>query len=447
VVGGGIIKKGNYTTYANNITGINNLKRIKDANLISYKKIEFEKIIKNHKESLIIPNISKIIDKIKLKHTEKNIFYKNNIRNKNITNYSKNTIKKIIKELTFKKIPYPKILNYLISDFIFFSKIKEIKEIKTELVYNIEVNSDNEPNYFANHIPVHNCMIDELDKMSKEDRSAMHEALEQQTVTINKANIQATLRSETTVLAAANPKYSRFDPFETLSKQIDLPPSLLSRFDLIFAIRDLPNKDKDGKLAKFILNLHQNINLLKGKEDIEVGLFKKYISYAKTLRPKITDEAIEEIQNYYVQMRNTEQGGDVQSVPITARQLEALIRLAEASAKVRLSEKVTRFDAQQSIKLVHHCLLQLGLDPATGKIDVDRMTGGSTASERNQIHIIKKIIGDLEATSDSIGVSIENIIAKCEEKGISKEKVEENIEKLKRNGDIFEPKRGFIQKM
>lgn len=290
------------------------------------------------------------------------------------------------------------------------------------------------------------CLIDELDKMSHEDRSAMHEALEQQTVTISKANIQATLRSETTVLAAANPKNSRFDPFETISKQIDLPASLISRFDLIFPIRDLPNKERDGNLAGFILKLHQNINLLKGKEDIDLDLLRKYISYARKCRPFLTDEAVEEIQNYYVQMRNTEQEGEGQALAITPRQLEALIRLSEASAKVRLSDKVTSFDAKQSIGLVHHCLMQIGLDPATGKIDVDRLTGGVTASERNHLHTLKKMINDMEKNYDGAGIPISEIIIKALEKGITETKVESTIEKLKREGELFEPKKGFIRK-
>ncbi|PLW80865.1 AAA family ATPase [Candidatus Woesearchaeota archaeon] len=291
------------------------------------------------------------------------------------------------------------------------------------------------------------CLIDELDKMSKEDRSAMHEALEQQTVTISKANIQATLRSETTVLAAANPKHSRFDPYETIPKQIDLPASLISRFDLIFPIRDLPNKDRDGNLAGFILKLHQNINMLKGKEDIDLDLLRKYVSYAKIkCRPALTDEAIEEIQNYYVQMRNTEQEGEGASLAITPRQLEALIRLSEASAKVRLSDKVTKFDAKQGISLVHHCLMQIGLDPATGKIDVDRLSGGVTANERNHLHIIKKMINEMEDDYGGAGIPIEDIITKCADKNIDESKVESTIEKLKREGEIFEPKRGFIRK-
>ncbi|MBR9675826.1 minichromosome maintenance protein MCM [Candidatus Woesearchaeota archaeon] len=293
------------------------------------------------------------------------------------------------------------------------------------------------------------CMIDELDKMTKEDRSAMHEALEQQTVTINKANIQATLRSETTVLAAANPKYGRFDPFETIPKQIDLPSTLLNRFDLIFPIRDIPHKDRDGDMAKFILSLHKNIDLLKGKEEIDSDLFKKYISYAKQrVRPVLTDEAIEEIQNYYVNMRNSSQEGEYSAIPISPRQLEALIRLAEASAKIRLSDKVTIIDAKKAIDLVHHCLSQIGLDPSTGKIDIDRISGGTTASERSSMHLIKEIISELEK---EIGgdqpIPVDEIMRVCKQKGISEEKVNEIIEKLNRTGDIFTPRPGFIKKM
>ena len=128
------------------------------------------------------------------------------------------------------------------------------------------------------------CCIDELDKMSPEDRSAMHEALEQQTVTISKANIQATLRAETTVLAAANPKFGRFDPYELLAKQIDLPSTLINRFDLIFPIRDLPDSVRDEKMADFILSLH--IDPMSKEEVIEQNLMKKYIAYAKqTIKP------------------------------------------------------------------------------------------------------------------------------------------------------------------
>jgi len=290
------------------------------------------------------------------------------------------------------------------------------------------------------------CMIDEMDKMTKEDRDAMHEALEQQTVSISKANIQATLRCETTVLAAANPKWGRFDPYEILGKQIDLPPALISRFDLIFPIRDLPNKDHDEKLAGFVLNLHQTSDA--GTAEIETLLLRKYISYARRYCvPKLTDQALEEIREYYVKMRSS--GGDeggIKAIPITARQLEALVRLAEASARSRLSDKVTKKDSRKAIELLHYCMSQVGIDPDTGKIDVDILTTGVSSSARGHIIMLKEAINDLE---NKIGktIPVEDVIREAQDKGISADKAEEILEKLKRSGDIFEPKRGFIQKI
>ena len=138
------------------------------------------------------------------------------------------------------------------------------------------------------------CMIDEMDKMSQEDTAAMHEALEGQTITISKANIQATLRAETTVLAAANPKFGRFDPYDIMAKQIDMPVTLINRFDLIFPIKDVPEVTKDDLMAQHILKLHKNLDAFK--PDIDTATLKKYISYARRrINPQLSDEAIEEI--------------------------------------------------------------------------------------------------------------------------------------------------------
>lgn len=289
--------------------------------------------------------------------------------------------------------------------------------------------------------------IDELDKMTDEDRSAMHEALEQQTITISKANIQATLRSETTVLAAANPKFGRFDPYEQLGKQIDLPPALISRFDLIFPVRDIPNKDKDEKIANFILKLHQDITRSEDV-DLSTDFIKTYIAYAKrNINPKLTDEALMEIQNYYVTIRNSGSDGSegIKAVPITARQLEALVRLAEASARVRLSKEVSKHDAKIAIELLHYALGQIGADPETGKFDIDRITTGITASQRNHISVVKDVINKL-AKEKGEEIPEDEIIIDCEAKGIEESKVEEVLEKLKRTGDIYQPKRGFYSK-
>lgn len=291
------------------------------------------------------------------------------------------------------------------------------------------------------------CCIDELDKMNKDDRSAMHEALEQQTVTISKANIQATLRAETTVLAAANPKFGRFDPYEVIAKQIDLPSTLINRFDLIFPIKDLPDEGKDEKMASFILSLHKEKTDIVS--DISTELLKKYFAYARQrIEPVLTDAAIEELKEYYVKMRSsgsTEESG-IKTIPISARQLEALVRLSEASAKVRLADKVSRKDAKRAIDLVHYCLTQIGLDPETGKFDIDRISSGVTASERGNISVIKEIISEIEA---KVGkkIPIEDLLIEASAKGLQEDKVIAVIEKLKRSGDLYEPSKGFISKI
>jgi replicative DNA helicase Mcm len=289
------------------------------------------------------------------------------------------------------------------------------------------------------------AVIDEMDKMSEEDTSAMHEALEQQSVSISKANIQATLRCETTVLAAANPKFGRFDPYELIAKQINMPEPLINRFDLIFPIKDLPDPTKDEQMATFILNLHRGNKAVKDETLLDTVMIRKYIAFAKqNCFPELTDDALDEIKQYYVQMRN--QGGESSAVPISARQLEALVRLAEASAKARLSDKVTRSDAKRSIELTHYCLSQIGVDPETGKFDIDRITTGVTAAQRSNISLVKEVINDLEKAIGKM-IPVDDVVREAEIKGIAQDKTTEIVEKLKRSGDLFSPKNGFISRI
>ncbi len=289
------------------------------------------------------------------------------------------------------------------------------------------------------------CCIDELDKMTSEDRSAMHEALEQQTISVSKANIQATLTCRTTVLAAANPKFGRFDPYQPIVTQIDLPPPLISRFDLIFPIRDLPDLETDDKKALHILSLHQNPTV--EEPEVDTDLLRKYISYSKRVHPVLTDGAIDEIKRYYVDIRNKNSGEDGhKSVPITARQLEALVRMSEAFARMKLKESVTRKEAKEAVELLHSCLLQVGVDPETGKIDTDIISTGISSSQRGKIMQVKDIINALSAKFED-AIPMEEIIKACKEQDIDPETAESTIQKLKRAGDIFEPKPGKIQKL
>ncbi len=288
--------------------------------------------------------------------------------------------------------------------------------------------------------------LDEMDKMSDEDTSALHEAMEQQQISISKANVQATLIAQTTVLAAANPKLGRFDPYQPLATQIALPPALINRFDLIFPVRDIPNKEKDEKIAAHVLKIQQNPEEIH--TEVPIALLRKYITYAKKINPKLTEGAVEEIKHFYVSLRNSSHPseGEMKAIPISARQLEALVRLAEGSARIRLSKKVMKEDSQRAIRLLKHCLMQVGFDEETGQFDIDKLSTGIPASQRSKIVTIREIISNIEKKGIKT-IPIDDILAEAMEHGVEEDKVEEVLEKLKRSGDIFEPKPGFIQRI
>ncbi|MBS3155112.1 minichromosome maintenance protein MCM [Candidatus Woesearchaeota archaeon] len=289
--------------------------------------------------------------------------------------------------------------------------------------------------------------LDELDKISSEDTSAMHESMEQQTITIAKANIQATLRSQTTILAAANPKLGRFDPYQLIATQIAMPPALINRFDLIFIIRDLPTRETDDKIATHILEIQKAPETLK--HEVPLDLFRKYIAYAKQrVHPKLTDAALKEIKEFYVNLRNMETAGEpgLKPIPITARQLEALVRLAEGSAKVRLSNQVTKLDAKRAINILKHCLMAVGFDYETQTFDIDRISTGIPASQRSRIVIIREII-DKFIEKGIKSIPLDEITAEAMNKGITRDQVEEVIDRLKHDGAIFEPRKNFLSKI
>ena len=287
--------------------------------------------------------------------------------------------------------------------------------------------------------------IDEIEKMDPQDRSAMHEAMEQQTVTISKANVQATLRAETSVLAAGNPKLGRFNPYETVASQIDIPPTLINRFDVIFVLQDKPDRAKDESIATHVLLEHQRP---REKSSIEPALFRKYIAYSKQkIFPVLTDDAIDEIRNFYVNLRNAPASIEepIKPIPISARQLEALIRLSEAAARARLSEKVTKEDAQRAIDLLSYSMKQVGYDYETKSYDIDRIATGVSTSQRGKILQVKDTIIRLEGR---LGKLIPLIELRKELEGKLNEKdIEESLEKLTIQGDIFHPRKDFIQRM
>lgn len=292
-------------------------------------------------------------------------------------------------------------------------------------------------------------LLDEMDKMAPEDTSALHEGMAQQQITIAKANIQATLRCETSVLAAANPKFGRFDPYQPIASQIAMPPTLINRFDLIFPVRDIPNKEMDDKIASHVLSLQIDPGV--GEPALSKSLFKKYISYVRRkIFPILDNGAMDEIKKFYVTLRNIESFGSEQTIrpiPISARQLEALVRLAEASARVRLSKRATRIDARRAIRILKTCLTAVGVDPKTGQIDIDRITTGISATQRNKILVVRDIIIALEKNLGKKSIPVEDIIVEAGNKGLSEGDVEEVIMKLQREGELFSPRKNFYQRI
>jgi len=283
--------------------------------------------------------------------------------------------------------------------------------------------------------------VDEFEKMSPDDQVAMHEALEQGTVSIAKASIVTTLPAQTSVLAGGNPKFSRFDPYQSISKQITIPDTLLSRFDLKFILRDRPDPEEDKKIVEHILGSREE-DYMPAVPKLPSDLIKKYIAYAKEhCHPVHTKETGKILKHFYVESRRKavkEEG----PVPITLRQFEALMRLAEASARIQLSPVVRKQDAQRAIRLMKYSLEQLGMTQS-GLIDVDKAEGLTTASERSHIRTVLDIIEILSQKKKEIDISELEEMAKKE--GVPKPG--EIIERLKREGMLFEPSPGFVQKV
>ncbi|MCP1661854.1 MAG: AAA family ATPase [Methanocalculus sp. MSAO_Arc1] len=305
--------------------------------------------------------------------------------------------------------------------------------------------------------------VDEMDKMQKDDRSSLHEAMEQQTISIAKAGITATLKSRCALLGAANPKLGRFDEYVGISEQINMPPSLLSRFDLIFIMTDKPEKQRDEAIAQHILKAHSVGELIMQHRkspidgvneeyierelapvtpEIDPVMFRKYIAYAKrNCFPIITQEAKNTLVDYYMKLRNL--ASPDKPVPVTARQLEALVRLAEASARTRLSPSIETDDAIRVIRIVDTCLRKVAYDPQTGSYDIDKIATGVSKQSRDLIRSIKETIRHL---GDESGTArVDQVIDDLVQKGFSRDAIEKQIDLLLRGGEALSPRNGLIK--
>ena len=288
------------------------------------------------------------------------------------------------------------------------------------------------------------CAIDEFEKVDKSDQVALHEAMEQQTISIAKANIVATLPSRTAILGGGNPKLGRFDPYLPIKEQIDVPETILARFDLKFALRDIPDPEKDAKMMDHILKA-RHFETEEMRPELDAEFLKKYVAYArKNCHPELSKEAGQAIKKFFVDLRSRVAGEEA-PIPITFRQSEALIRLAEASAKIQMRNKVTEEDAIRAINLMKASLREFGFEPETGRIDIDRAEGQRvTSAQRSKIRIMMDVIEDLSAVTGK-EIPTDEIARKAREEGV--ENPEEILRKMLNEGMLFSPSPGKIQKI
>jgi replicative DNA helicase Mcm len=268
--------------------------------------------------------------------------------------------------------------------------------------------------------------LDEADKVSEEDKSSLHEAMESQVVSVTKANIHTSLRCEAGLLAAANPKKGRFDINSDIFSQIDMQPTLVNRFDMVFIFIDRSDATIDGKVADRIFDGDNT------KEEITRELFKKYLLIAKELTPELSKEGTVKIKEMYLNIRKANDGA---GIPISPRQLESAVRLAKAHARVRLSKAVDDVDIKFAIDMIQYYLSKIAIDKITGCVDVDFIETGMCTSERQLLDVIPKLI----SLSEKRELNFEEIRSKISDK-VDERTLEKAIAKLKQGGDIYEPR-------
>ena len=285
--------------------------------------------------------------------------------------------------------------------------------------------------------------IDEMDKMRPEDRVAIHEAMEQHTVSVAKGGIVATLNARTAVLAAANPSLGRYEPNRTVAENISLPVTILSRFDLIFVLRDVPNKEADEKMSHHILEIHRR-GVSPVEAPVDAELLRKYVGFAKGIKPVLGTEALKRLSDFYLAMRAASET-EGSPVAITARQLESLVRISEARARVALRKEVTGEDAEAAIVIMKRSLEEVGIDLSSYKVDIDLIMTGRSKSIRDRLHVILSVLMDMEKVTGI--VEKDALVNELETTHkIPRAEVERMISQLLREGTIYEPREGCLKK-
>lgn len=283
------------------------------------------------------------------------------------------------------------------------------------------------------------CCIDEFDKMNESARSVLHEVMEQQTLSIAKAGIICQLNARTSVLAGANPCESQWNKHKTIIENVQLPHTLLSRFDLIFLILDPQNEIFDRRLANHLVSLYYKTKGQEEDEILDMSILRDYISYSKEhIHPKLSDEASQKLIQSYVDMRKVGSGrGHISAYP---RQLESLIRLSEAHAKVRFSQTVEVEDVEEAYRLHREALKQSATDPVSGKIDVSILTTGmSSASRKRRVELAQTVKKLIEEKGNVQTISYPKLFTELKENSaimIMREQYEDALKDLQDEGMI-----------
>lgn len=275
-------------------------------------------------------------------------------------------------------------------------------------------------------------ILDELDKIDPENRKGLHVIMSEQKVVKHVANIHVTMKAECGVIGLCNPKFGRFDEHTEFTKQIDMPPSLISRFDIPILLRDVPNEDKDTNIANAILDFREN----DIKPQIDVNIIKKIFLLAKEHKPKLSKESKIKLNKYYVNLRNKYNQDN--RLVITPRQFETLIKLTEASAKIKLKDESDEEDCNRAIGFFDECLALAGVyREGIGVIDEE----GVGWTKKDKVHTVLSTLRELVKTYGN-AVPMEEII---KESKLNAEDVEEILNSLKwKTRDVFEPRSGFF---
>jgi len=250
------------------------------------------------------------------------------------------------------------------------------------------------------------CCIDEFDKMDENARAILHEAMEQQTVSVAKAGIVCSLNARTAVLASANPRDSSYDPKKSVVDNINLPKNLMTRFDFIWLMIDKRNRDTDRRLADHLVSLYSESGAkAKAEPPLDGDIFKRYVAFARrNVFPVLTDEASECLVKNYMDLRN--QGGSREVITATPRILESLIRISESLAKMELREEVAKADVDEAVRLIKAATYAAAVDPETGVIDMEMFISGLGAGKRKRAKELESLLQEVLAEKAASGSTL-----------------------------------------